>query len=66
MSITISSNCDEQEFIQAVRLNGLLEFNMEKTDGKLMIPNKEILYVFPIYKNTFIKYFHNCRMNYCG
>lgn len=29
MSITISSNCDEQEFIQAVRLNGLLEFNME-------------------------------------
>lgn len=43
MSITISGKCDEQEFMQAVRLNGLLEFNMEKTDGKLMIPNKEIL-----------------------
>lgn len=45
MSITISSNCDEQEFIQTVRINGLLEFNMKKTDGKLMIPNKEIWYV---------------------
>lgn len=45
MSITISSNCDEQEFIQTVRINGLLEFNIKETDGKLMIPNKEILYV---------------------
>ncbi len=54
MSIAISSDCDEQEFIQTVRLNGLLEFNMNKTDGKLMIPNKELLYVARNENNTII------------
>lgn len=45
MSITITEHCDAQEFLQTVRLDGLLKFNMEKTKGKLRIPDKEISYV---------------------
>lgn len=45
MSVTITSHCEEQEFIQTVRLNGLLKFNLEKTKGKLFVPDKNISYV---------------------
>ncbi len=31
MPITIFDRCDEQEFLNAVRLNGLLKFNMDTT-----------------------------------
>ena len=45
MSIVISDRCEEQEFLNAVRLNGLLKFNMDKTNGKLKVPDLEIMYV---------------------
>ena len=45
MPIIISKHCDEQEFLNAVRLNGLLKFNLDKTNGKLKIPDTEIVYV---------------------
>jgi GNAT superfamily N-acetyltransferase len=41
MFITIYNDCDEQEFLNLVRINGLLEHNMKKTNGKLKVPNKE-------------------------
>ena len=41
MSITISNNCDEQEFFNSVRINGLLDHNMKRTNGKLKIPDLE-------------------------
>ncbi|WP_286173404.1 GNAT family N-acetyltransferase [Clostridium sp. WB02_MRS01] len=39
--ITIYNDCSEQEFINSVRINGLLEHNMKKTNGKLKVPNME-------------------------
>lgn len=44
MSITIS-NCDEDKFLNAVRIDGLLKYNMEKTNDKLKIPDLEIIRV---------------------
>jgi len=41
MFITIYNDCSEQEFINSVRINGLLEHNMKKTKGKLKVPNME-------------------------
>ncbi len=41
MSITIYNDCDEQEFYNSVRINGLLDYNMKKTNGKLKVPNIE-------------------------
>jgi len=43
--ITIYNHCDENEFIDTVRVNGLLRYNMEKTNGKLKIPDIEIVRV---------------------
>lgn len=45
MSVTIVDQCAEEEFLNAVRLNGLLKFNMEKTNGRMKIPNLEFIYV---------------------
>ena len=33
--IIISNQCDEQEFLNEVRIKGLLEYNLAKTNGKL-------------------------------
>jgi len=41
MSITIYNDCDEQEFLNSVRINGLLEHNMKRTNSKLKVPNIE-------------------------
>jgi GNAT superfamily N-acetyltransferase len=41
MSITIYNDCNEQEFFNSVCINGLLEHNLKKTNGKLKVPNKE-------------------------
>jgi len=43
--ITIYNHCDENEFINTVRINGLLQYNMEKTNGKLKTPDIEIVRV---------------------
>lgn len=43
--INIYHGCNEKEFLNAVRINGLLKFNMKKTCGKLEIPNVEIIRV---------------------
>ena len=40
--ITIHEYCDEDEFRQTVRINGLLRYNLEKTNGKLLVPDIEI------------------------
>ncbi len=42
---TISSQCDEKEFLDVVRLNGLLKYNLTKTFGKLKEPDIEIVKV---------------------
>ncbi|MFS0783088.1 GNAT family N-acetyltransferase [Bacillus sp. 1P06AnD] len=40
------SNCyNEQEFLDIVRLNGLKKYNLDKTNGKLQIPNKVFTFV---------------------
>ncbi len=38
--ITFTNSCSEQEFLSAVRMN-LLQENIEKTNGKLKIPDLE-------------------------
>jgi Acetyltransferases len=43
--INIVSQCDEQEFLNVVRINGLLKYNVTQTNGKLKIPNVEIVRV---------------------
>ncbi len=43
--VTISNQCDEEEFLNAVRINGLLKYNMDKTSGKLKVPDVEIIKV---------------------
>jgi len=45
MPITIYNTCDEHEFLNSVRINGLLEYNIKKTNGKLKVPNVELIYV---------------------
>lgn len=45
MFITISNCCDEQEFLNSVRLSGLLKYNMIQTNGKLQVPNVEFVNV---------------------
>lgn len=45
MATTICNCYDEQEFLNAVRLNGLLKYNMDKTNGKLKVPDVEFAYV---------------------
>jgi len=46
MADIIISNCyDEQEFKDIVRINGLLKYNMDKTGGKLKVPDAEIVRV---------------------
>lgn len=45
MKVTISSQCDDKEFLDSVRINGLLKYNMAKTFGKLKIPNIDIIRV---------------------
>lgn len=39
--IIICNECDEQEFRNSVRINGLLEHNMKVTNGKLKVPDVE-------------------------
>ncbi len=41
-NIVIFTNCPDQEFLKTVRINGLLKYNMEKTNGKLKKPDMEI------------------------
>ncbi len=43
MHVTIYNDCDEQEFLKSVRINGLLEYNMKKTNGKLKVPDMELV-----------------------
>ena len=43
--INIITQYDEQEFLKIVRINGLLNYNMIKTDGKLKEPDFEIMKV---------------------
>ncbi len=45
MFITISNCCDEQEFLNSVRLSGLLKYNIKQTNGKLQVPNVEFVNV---------------------
>lgn len=45
MFITISNCCDEQEFLNSVRLSGLLKYNMKQTNGELQVPNVEFVNV---------------------
>lgn len=45
MFITISNCCDEQEFLNSVRLSGLLKYNIKQTNGKLQVPNVELVNV---------------------
>lgn len=40
MCISISNSLDEQEFLESVRINGLLQYNLKKTNGKLHVPNE--------------------------
>lgn len=42
VNVTISNQCDEKEFLNAVRINGLLKYNLNKTSGKLKEPDIEI------------------------
>lgn len=42
-NITILNSCDDEEFLQKVRINGLLKYNMEHTGGKINIPDREII-----------------------
>lgn len=43
IKVTISNQCDEKEFLNAVRINGLLKYNLNKTSGKLKEPDIEIV-----------------------
>ena len=43
IKVTISNQCDEKEFLNAVRINGLLKYNLNKTSGKLKEPDIEII-----------------------
>lgn len=45
VKVTISNQCDEQEFVNIVRINGLLKYNLTKTSGKLKEPDIEIVRV---------------------
>lgn len=42
---SIMNHYDEQEFLNNVRINGLLKYNMAKTNGKLKRPDIEIMKV---------------------
>ena len=44
-NIIISNHCNEQEFKDIVRINGLWKYNMDKTNGKLGVPDTEIVRV---------------------
>ncbi len=39
------TTCDQQVFLQSVRLNGLLADNLNQTGGKITQPNQEIIRV---------------------
>lgn len=43
--ITLSKNCSEAEFLNSVRINGLLKSNLAQTKGQLKIPDIEIIRV---------------------
>ena len=43
--VNIMNQYDEQEFLNTVRINGLLKYNMAKTNGKLKEPDAEIVKV---------------------
>lgn len=43
--VIIMNQYDEQEFLNNVRINGLLKYNMAKTNGKLKEPDVEIMKV---------------------
>lgn len=43
--VNIMNQYDEQEFLNTVRINGLLKYNMAKTNGKLKEPDVEIMKV---------------------
>lgn len=43
MHFKIYNDCAEQEFLKSVRINGLLEYNMKKTNGKLKVPDMELV-----------------------
>lgn len=43
IKVTISNQCDKKEFLNAVRINGLLKYNLNKTSGKLKEPDIEII-----------------------
>lgn len=43
MTVTILNQCNNQEFLEFVRINGLLKYNLAKTSGKLKIPDIEIV-----------------------
>ena len=43
--VIIMNQYDEQEFMNTVRINGLLRYNMAKTNGKLKEPDVEIMKV---------------------
>lgn len=45
VKVTISNQCDEKEFLNVVRVNGLLKYNLNKTAGKLKEPDLEIVRV---------------------
>jgi len=41
----IMDHYDEEEFLNTVRINGLLKYNIDKTKGKLKEPDIEIMKV---------------------
>ena len=43
--VIIMNQYDEQEFMNTVRINGLLRYNIAKTNGKLKEPDVEIMKV---------------------
>ena len=43
--ITVETCTNDEEFLREVRINGLLQYNMEKTGGKLREPDFDICYV---------------------
>lgn len=45
VKVTISNQCTEKEFLNVVRVNGLLKYNLNKTAGKLKEPDIEIVRV---------------------
>ena len=51
MPITIFDRCDEQEFLNAVRLNGLLKFNMDTThcEAVACIDCESLIILFSFY-----------------